>query len=582
MRKTTSALTWLVVPAGLSVAWLAGREQRHNGRPSTFLVSELAPGLVVIAAGLVIWWRRPQNRCWWLLVAAGFAWYVGDFEHSSNENVALGGFAFGAWYALFLAWAVLAFPSGKLQSRQARVLTCALIALLTMRSLSRLFLHVPPDVAGFGTTNRFLPISDDRWWRIVEDVFAWTFSAATLLVLASVAHRWIESSRPTRRMLTPAVFAATVLAGAVAYHHVVGWNARPGGTGVSAFYIVSWSYAIMALALAIGLVRLRHTRSAVVDLVAELGQDAPPARLGEALGRALGDASLTLVAWSSAAGGYVDEGGRPVELPVDQPNRAVTRIERQGEPLAALVHDIALLEDPGLVNAVVAAVRLTIDNEQLQAEIETQLAEVAASRSRIMAAGDAERRRIERDLHDGAQQRLVTVALALRLAHARLADDGDPRTRTALSQAVKDLGEAIEELRDLAHGIHPAILSESGLAVALESLVDRSPVPVTFDVRLAGQPPAAIAAAAYFAVSEALTNVAKHADARAVVVRAVARDATIRIEVIDDGCGGADTRDGTGLRGIADRVATVGGTLRIHSPTSGGTRVEVELPCASS
>lgn len=186
------------------------------------------------------------------------------------------------------------------------------------------------------------------------------------------------------------------------------------------------------------------------------------------------------------------------------------------------------------------------------------------------------------DLHDGAQQRLVTIALALRLAQARLDSDADSRTHAILAQAVTDLGQAIEELRDLAHGIHPAILSESGLGVALESLVDRSPVPVTLDVRLTGQPSGAIAAAAYFAVSEALTNVAKHADARAVIVRAVAQDGTIRIEVIDDGRGGASTRDGTGLRGIADRVATVGGTLRIHSPDGIGTHFEVELPCASS
>jgi len=582
MKRSASPLPFVIVPAALVVAWLAAREQHRNGRPWTFLVSEITPGLALIAAGLLICIRRPQNRCWWLLVVAGFAWYIGNFEHSRDEDVGLFGFALAGWHNVLLAWAILAFPSGRLHQQYDKALTIGLAAALTARSLSRILLHVPPDVAGYGTTNRFLPISNDRWWRLVEDAFAVTFTAGIVLVLAMTARRWIASSTPTRRMLTPALLAATVLAGAVAYEQLIGWNARvPGGRGLRIFYIVSWSHAAMAVALAVGLLRLRHTRSAVVDLVAELGQDAPPSRLGEALSRALGDPSLRLLAWS-ADGHYVDDHGRRAEPPNDDPNRAITRIERQGEPIAVLVHDRALLEDPGLVNAVVAAVRLTIDNEHLQAEIQNQLAEVAASRSRIMAAGDAERRRIERDLHDGAQQRLVTIALALRLADARLAGGADPRVQSVLSQAVDDLGEAIEELRNLAHGIHPAILSESGLAVALESLVDRSPVPVSLDVDLPEQPPAEIAAAAYFAVSEALTNVAKHADASSVTLRALARDDTIHIEVIDDGRGGADTQQGTGLRGIADRVSTVGGTLRIQSPLGGGTRFEVELPCESS
>ncbi len=581
--KRAARPPWILIPPGVGWAWLAGHEQLDAGRPWTFLVSELVPGGVLIGAGLLIWSRRPHNRCWWLLVAAGFAWYIGDFEHSTNDDVALGAFAFGRWQNFFLAWAVLAFPSGRLQVRYDRWLVATVFGLLAGRSLSRLFLHVPPDVAGYGTENRFLPIDDDRWWRTVEDAFAWCYSATMLMVLVSVAYRLVRSSTPARRMLSPALLAATVLAAAVAYEYVIGWNAAiHEATELRIFYVVWWANAGVALALADGLLRLRHSRSAVVDLVAELGHDVPPARLGDALARALGDASLTLLPWSAAAASYVDEAARPVELPVGQPNRAVTRIEHRGEPVAGLVHDVALLEDPGLVNGVVAAVRLTIDNAQMHSEIEAQLAEVAASRSRILAAGDAERRRIERDLHDGAQQRLVTIALALRLAENRLDRDISGRVRAVLSQAVTDLGEAIDELRDLARGIHPAILSESGLGAALESLANRSPIPVRLDVDLADEPPTAVAATAYFAVSEALTNIGKHARAHEASVRAIAHHGTIRLEITDDGDGGADQRDGTGLRGIADRVAAVGGTLHVHSPPGGGTRVEVELPCASS
>jgi signal transduction histidine kinase len=311
-------------------------------------------------------------------------------------------------------------------------------------------------------------------------------------------------------------------------------------------------------------------------------QDAPTARLNDALRRALGDASLTLLPWSADAGCYIDDQGQPVRLPRDQPNRAVTHIERHGEPVAAIEHDIVLLEDPGLVNAVAAAVRLTIDNERLQNEIQSQLAEVEASRSRIVAASDAERRRIERDLHDGAQQRLVTIGLALKLAEAQLGAEENPGVRAALSQAVKDLAEAINELRDLARGIHPPILTEAGLRPALESLVERSALPVRLDVRLRQEPSGAVAAAAYFAVAEALTNVVKHADASQASITANDQDGSIHLEISDDGLGGADRNRGTGLLGVADRVAAVGGTLRVHSPSGGGTRVEVTLPCAWS
>jgi signal transduction histidine kinase len=576
-------LPWLFAPVALIGACLAVVEQQRLGRPWTFVASGVAPGVVIVAAGVLIWWQRPQNRCWWLLVAAGLAWFIGAFEHAPNADLAFTAFAFSQWSGPFLAWALLAFPSGRLQVRHDRVVVVGIFVLCAVRSLSRLFLHVPPDFAGYGTENRFLPIGDDRWWRAVEDAFAWGYAALIVVAVVSVALRWATSSRAGRRMLTPTLVAAPLLAAAVGYQYVIGWNASlPAVTELRVFYVVWWLYAAVAAALAVGLTRLRRARLEVIDVFAELGPDEAPTRLGPALARALGDPTLTLLAWSNAVGGYVDDSGRCVEPAVGEPNRAITRIERRGEPVAVLVHDIALLEDRGLVNAIVSAIRLTIDNERLAARIKSQLAEVAASRTRIIAAGDAERGRIERDLHDGAQQRLVTIALALRLAEARLGDDADPATRAVLSQSVKDLSEAIEELRDLARGIHPTILTESGLGAALESLVDRSPLPVRLTVDLPVELPNAVAASAYFAVSEALTNVAKHTDATLVTVSAVADDGTLRVEVTDDGNGGAHTARGSGLRGVADRIAAVGGTFCLHSPPGGGTRIEVELPCESS
>jgi signal transduction histidine kinase len=262
----------------------------------------------------------------------------------------------------------------------------------------------------------------------------------------------------------------------------------------------------------------------------------------------------------------------------------VTLVDAGGSHLAALVHDEALLEDPGLVSAVSAAVRLTVDNERLRLELHRRLDDLAASRSRIIAAGDDERRRIERDLHDGTQQRLVTIALRLRLAEARLPEGNSIDVRAALTQAVDDLAAVVAEVRDLARGIHPAILTESGLCPALESLADRSPIPVRTAIEVPVEPHEQVAATAYFCVAEALTNIAKHANATRVVLEARVEHSRLRIVVSDDGVGGArpldgESRAGSGLSGLEDRVNASGGTLRVASPPGGGTSVEVELPC---
>jgi signal transduction histidine kinase len=286
-----------------------------------------------------------------------------------------------------------------------------------------------------------------------------------------------------------------------------------------------------------------------------------------------------LLPWSADVGGYVDTAGRPTTAEPGA-GRAVTLIDGDaGVPLAALVHDEALLEDPGLVGAIVATVRLTVDNERLRRELQDRYDDLAASRVRIIAAGDAERRRIERDLHDGTQQRLVTTALRLRLALERL-PHGDDAVREVLTQTVDEIGAAAEEVRRLARGIHPAILEEAGLQAALESLVDRSPIDVRTDFALRAEPSPAAGATAYFVVAEALTNAVKHAGDCDVAVAARTVDGRLQVVVSDDGAGGAGQGSGSGLAGLADRVRATGGTLTVVSPQGGGTRIEVDLPCA--
>jgi len=306
----------------------------------------------------------------------------------------------------------------------------------------------------------------------------------------------------------------------------------------------------------------------------------PPQGLRDALARALGDPGLEVLFWLPERRTFADTAGRPVRLP-NGGGRAVTRLEHEGEPLAALVHDRSLLDEPELVRAAGAAARLALENARLQAEMRAQLAQVQESRARIVTAADEERRRIERDLHDGAQQRLVSLALQLRMAQRQLGSGkADPAVEELLDSAVDELQVAVDELRELARGVHPAILTEEGLAAALESLAARSPFPVELDV-LEDRLPAQVEATAYFVACEALANVAKHARASKAAVFVSRRNGLLAVEVADDGVGGARPVNGSGLSGLADRVEALGGRLRIESPAGGGTRIVSEIPCES-
>jgi signal transduction histidine kinase len=325
------------------------------------------------------------------------------------------------------------------------------------------------------------------------------------------------------------------------------------------------------------MLRSRLARAGVADLVVELGQTPTPARLRDALANALGDPSLQVAWWDAARDAFVDAAGGEVALPEDGAGQAVTTLERDGVPEAAIIHDAILLEEPGLMASVASAMRLAVANDRLTTEVQAQLEEVRASRARIVEAGDRERRRVERDLHDGAQQRLVSLSLELQMARRALGDGGDPAVRRSLERAADEAMAALAELRDLALGIHPLILTESGLGAAVESLADRTSVDVAVDVGPERYPPA-VEGAAYFVISEALTNVTKYARATRATVRVAERDDHLCIEIEDDGIGGADPRSGSGLRGLGDRMASLDGTISVVSPIGAGTRVTARIP----
>jgi signal transduction histidine kinase len=299
----------------------------------------------------------------------------------------------------------------------------------------------------------------------------------------------------------------------------------------------------------------------------------------ELLAESLGDRSVSVAYWLPDRELFVDEAGRPVTLPEPGSGRAWTAVERDGRRVAAIVHDAALDTSRELVQAAAAASSLAIDNERLKADLRAQLEELERSRRRIVEAADAARRRIERDLHDGAQQHLVALALELRLLRAKMGPDSE--LASMVDGLSGRLAEALAELRELARGIHPAILTDRGLAPALHAIIDRCPLEIEADIDVPVRLPAPVEAAAYFVVAEGLTNVTKYAAVEHASVRAAVAGGEVTVLVADHGPGGARIDAGTGLRGLQDRVAAVGGRLWLHSPPGGGTQLGASIPCAT-
>jgi signal transduction histidine kinase len=330
------------------------------------------------------------------------------------------------------------------------------------------------------------------------------------------------------------------------------------------------------VAVLVGLLRERIARAAVADLLVDLGVNPGPVDLQAAVARALRDPSVRLAYWLPDFDVYADVDGREFELD-SSPGRSSTPIKRDEQTVAMLVHDSALEDEPRLLASVVSATGMTIENAQLQVELRARLEELRGSRARILQAEQSERRRLERDLHDGAQQRLIALTLELGELGDRL--DGDSEIRTRIDSARQEVTASLAELRDLAHGIHPAAVSDHGLAVALESVATRATVPVEVIGAPQDRMPEPVELAAFFIVCEALTNVARHAEATSAVVELERNPGALIVEVRDDGIGGASADTGSGLRGLADRVEALGGRLQVWSPVGQGTRLRAEIPC---
>jgi signal transduction histidine kinase len=566
----------LVVLAVAATGYALGGEWQsiRGGVPENHLL-DAAVGLSFFGAGIVALDRKPGNRIGLLMVGFAATWFLGNWSNWSAPVLPTLGVVGAALGTPFIAHIALSYPSGRVRSRFERIVLTAIYIVSCGTSLV-VALTWDPRAFGCGDCPYAPAVLPNR---TLADAASSLFDRSAIvlvpLFLASIVLRWRRASPAERRALAPLWLATWMLS--VAY--LIGSFAAPDVNDPLAYLL--WEIeAVIEIGVPIvflwGLLSTRLARSAVGDLVVELEGPLAADDLHAALSRALGDPTLQVAYAMEEETQWVDASGQPVTLPTLSADggQTVTIVRRDAEPIAALIHDTAL--DQALVRAVAAAAGMAIANERLRAEVRAQLAEVRASRQRIVEAGDRERRRVERNLHDGAQQRLVALSLSL----AMLRRDGtrDPETDRALADASAQLRSALKELRELARGIHPAILTQEGLEAAVESLAERSNSQVRVTTSLDGSLPAPVEATAYFVVCEALANVAKYADAHAASVDLRRCNGSLRVEVADDGRGGADLHAGSGLLGLQDRVAALGGCLHIDSPAGAGTRLVAEIP----
>jgi signal transduction histidine kinase len=526
-----------------------------------------------VFCGLIAWQLRRDSRIGPLMTLTGFLFLAEAVLSGVDSSVAytVSQWA-GNWWTPVFAALVLSFPSGRLSSRIDWAIVGAFtFGAVVLQLVWLFFLPFPP-----GKENVFLVSADPDLANVI-DRFEASFNATVGLALAVIAiGRWLRAAPPLRRLLLPTLaggVTALILVVTIYYDVLTGEFIRS-SQQIFAALLVS-----VPLAFLFGMLRQQLARAGMADLVVALQRAPESHRLSDALAKALGDPSLVLAYWLPRFDAYVDAEGNPVALPPEGSGRATTFVDNDGHHVAALVHDSALAHQPDLLEVVCAAANVALERERLQAELEARIVELQASRERIVSAGDAERRRLERDLHDGAQQRLVAIALQLSLLKGRI--QSDPATAEQLATSAGDeLALSLAELRELARGIHPAVL-EHGLAAALDSLAARASVPTKVLFETSERLPEPVELAAYFVASEALANVAKYAHATTVSMRVWRIDGIASIEIADDGVGGADDTGGSGLRGLADRVEALEGHLRVSSPAGAGTVVTAELPCGS-
>jgi signal transduction histidine kinase len=576
-RYASIAAASLAAALGI-VSLVAARHEPAGsfaGTSTLGAIAELCAGWSLVAVGFLFWSRHRRNLFGPLLAAAGFAWFLPELNNPGLGNAV--GFTIGfigfVACAPLVGHAALAFPTGRLRSRlEAGAVALSYTAALLLFGLFPATVFDPKASGCIECPSNLALVRGDASLFDSLNRYGLRIGIGWLLALvALLSWRLARSSRAVASVVVPALVPATV------YLALVAWDFQHslarGVLSNDSFDQGLWRYeaaALVAFALGVawGLFRERQARQSVAHLVVELGQGPRPGGVRAALRQALGDPSLELAYRRPESGGYIDASGSPVTLDPDS-GRALTPVLRGDAPVASLLHDVRLLDQPGLLQEVLSAARIAVENEQLQAEVRAQVEDLRASRTRIVETGDAERRRLERDLHDGAQQSMLALTYDLRLARASSEAEGDLDAATLLATAGDEAQAALGELRELAHGIYPAILGEGGLQPALATLADSAPLPV----ELGDVPPDRYSAPVETAVYRAVADAVEDAVARGASFAAVdvcREGSRLFVTVEDDGL----ERDSQLLH-LADRIGALGGSIEV-APTT----VRAEIPCA--
>jgi len=484
------------------------------------LVLDLLVGVTLAVCGVIAWRRRPSSRVGVIMILASACWFAGylmaaaAFLHRGP-----------------LVHLHISYPTGRLRAPLARL---AVIAAYVV-AIVELFIDG-----------------------------AWLTLGVALLVAVAAFDIFVRSAGPSRKATQPALFAALAFAGVLALssaNALLNWD-----LDLPILLVYDVVVAALVILLLVDLLRGRWTEATIADLVTKLGEPTDDQRLRGELRRALGDPSLELGLWIPDQARYVDEAGRPVELPGPSANRAVTQVEDDGEPLGFLVHDVTALDDPRLIARVTSAARISIANARMNAEVRARMVELAESRRRLVESTDEQRREIEAELTRGPQRRLEDVA--------RILGECPPTKETG--QLLTELAMARVELSEFAQGIRPSALDAGGLAAAIPLLAQRSVTPVELALDVDRLDPA-VESALYFFCSEALANIAKHAQAQRVSLTVASEGNLVMATVTDDGLGGANP-NGLGLRGLADRIEALGGTMSVAEAPGGGTVLAAQMP----
>jgi signal transduction histidine kinase len=536
-RGVRLGLGLCAVALGVFAEWLDGLW------PSPSALIDLAVGWTLTGSGLIAWSQRSGSRVGPLVVLSGFAWFLGTLAGSAIGWLAIIGGVFLTLHRAPLVHAIVGYPTGRVRGRLNVALVIAAYAYAAV-----------------------VPLARDSAVTI----------AIAVALLTTTMWTYQRSTGPQRQARLVAVVAAAALVMPL----LAGGVGRLVGAGPDLEAALTWIYpasvALVGIILATDLSRGRWAEAEVTRLVVDLG-DPPRAGIRGRLAEALADPSLELAYWFPESGGYVDETGRPIDVPAAGSGRAITVLEQGGERIGALVHDVAAFDDAQLLRAVAATAQIALANVRLQADLHRHLDGLEASRRRLLETSDGQIRRLEALLRRGVGRRLSDLREALARVRADAASSGEAGVQALLAEAERELEEALHDLERFAAGVRPPALAELGLGAALSALAGRTGVPVRVSV-VPERLPERVETAVYFMCSEALANVQKHAQATGVDVEARLEGGWVVVVVADDGIGGAQPSAGSGLVGLRDRIEALGGRLSIDSPRGRGTRITAEMP----